>query len=89
MEWKRVRSQPAYVYTFSPRFVFNEKWLAFVEFYGFAWKKRNPENSIDGGLAYNLNENLKIDASAGFGLNKNAPDFFYGIGASLRFKAGK
>lgn len=89
MQWERFSSSITYVYSISPKFIFNEKWLAFVEFYGFAWKDTNPENSMDGGLAYTINQNLRIDVSAGFGINKKAPNFTYGIGASFRFKAGK
>ena len=83
MEWKRFGSPPTYIYTFSPRFNITEKWFAFIEVYGFIWKNYSPENSIDFGAAYNITNNFKIDASAGFGLNKKAPDNFYSIGASI------
>ena len=89
MEWKRFGSPPAYIYTFSPRFDITEKWAAFIEVFGYVYKSYAPENSIDFGVAYFINNNFKIDASAGFGLNKNAPDKFYAIGASFRFKTGK
>jgi Putative MetA-pathway of phenol degradation len=89
MKWKRFRSSPAYIYTLSPRFNITEKWFAFVEVFGFIWKKYSPEHSIDFGAAYNISDNFKIDASAGFGLNKKAPDNFYSIGASFRFKTRK
>lgn len=49
----------------------------------------NPGNNIGAGFAYYVNDNFKIDASAGFGLSKEAPDKFYSIGASFRFKTGK
>jgi hypothetical protein len=90
MEWKRFNSRnPTYLYSFSPRFNITEKWFAFIEVFGFIWKNYSPENSIDFGAAYNISDNFKIDASAGFGLNKKAPDSFYSIGASFRFKTSK
>lgn len=89
MEWKTFRFEPAYVYTISPRVFIAENWLLFAEVYGYAWPKRTPQNSIDFGLAYYINDNLKIDASAGFGLTKPAPDNFFAFGASFRFRTSK
>ena len=89
MEWESFRSKPAYIYTISPKFNFAKNWQAFIEFYGYAWKNRTPKNSIDGGISYFIKDNFKIDASAGFGLNKNAPDKFYALGVSYRFKVAK
>lgn len=90
MEWKTFNTRhPTYLYSFSPRFNITEKWFAFIEVFGFIWKDLTPENSIDFGVAYHIGNNLKIDGSAGFGLNKKAPDNFYAIGASFRFKNGK
>lgn len=90
MNWNRFGSPPAYMYTFSPRFNINEKWFAYIEVFGSFRKpkKYNPENNIGAGFAYYVKDNFKIDASAGFGLNKEAPDKFYSIGASFRFKTG-
>lgn len=85
MEWRRFGLAPAYIYTFSPKFNLGDKWAAFVEVYGYIWKNQKPENSIDGGVMYYVNDNFKLDVSAGFGLNKNAPDNFFTIGASCRF----
>ncbi len=91
MNWNRFGSSPAYIYTFSPRFNISEKWFAYIEVFGCFKRPRkyNPENNIGAGFAYYINDNFKIDASAGFGLNKNAPDNFYSIGTSFRFKTGK
>jgi hypothetical protein len=86
MEWERFGSAPAYIYTFAPGFNISEKWYAYIEAFGFIWKNEKPENSIDGGIAYYINDNFKIDASAGFGINKKAPDNYFALGASIRFK---
>ena len=89
MEWDRFGSPPAYIYTFSPGFNIGEKWYAYIEAFGFIWKDYSPENSIDGGVAYHINDHLKLDVSGGFGLNKKAPDYYFALGASFRFKACK
>ena len=91
MDWNRFGSPPAYIYTFSPRFNISEKWFAYIEVFGSFKrpKKYNPENNIGAGFAYYVNDNFKIDASAGFGLSKEAWDKFYSIGASFRFNTGK
>ncbi len=86
MAWERFGSSPAFIYTLSPKFTFAEKWQAFAEIFGYIWNDRPPNHSADGGISYFLNDQLKIDASAGFGISKlNAPDRFYAIGASFRF----
>lgn len=91
MNWNRFGSPPAYIYTFSPRFNITENWFAYIEVFGSFRrpKKYNPENYIGAGFAYYVNDNFKIDASAGFGLSNEAPDKFYNIGASFRFNSGK
>ena len=85
IEWRRFGFNPAFVYSISPRIAFNEKWFAYLEVFGFIWNDRDPQNSIDGGVAFTINDNFKIDASVGFGINKEAPDNFFSIGASFRF----
>jgi Putative MetA-pathway of phenol degradation len=86
MEWERFGEPAAYTYTFAPGFNLGEKWYAYVEAFGFIWKNEKPENSVDAGIAYYVSDNFKIDASAGFGLNKKAPDHYFALGTSFRFK---
>jgi Putative MetA-pathway of phenol degradation len=91
MEWKHFIEHPYYVYSFSPGFNITEKWFAYIELFGSFRrpKKYDPENSIDLGIAYYVNDNLKIDASAGLGLSKRAYDNFYAVGISFRFRTSK
>ncbi|MBS1511583.1 MAG: transporter [Bacteroidetes bacterium] len=89
MEWELFGYPPAYVYTFSPGYTFDDRWYAFIEAYGFIWKDYAPQNSVDGGVAYNLNENIKVDAAAGFRISKRAPNSYFSLGLSLRFKTKK
>lgn len=89
MEYERFGNAPAYTYTFAPGFNLSEKWYAYIEAFGFIWKDEKPENSIDGGLAYFVNDNFKVDVSAGLGLSKFAPDYYFAVGSSFRFKTSK
>ncbi len=89
MEWERFGSPPAYVYTLAPGFNISEKWYAYIEIFGSIWKYEAPENSVDCGIAYYISDNFKVDLSAGLGINKKAPDNYFAIGASFRFKTGK
>lgn len=89
MRWERLDEAPAYVYTFAPGISLSSKWYAYIELFGFAWKDDSPENSIDGGFAYTVTPNFKLDISGGFGITKKAPDNYIAIGASVRFKTVK
>jgi hypothetical protein len=88
-EWDGIDGRPAYIYTLSPGVSFAEKWYAYIEAFGVFKKRELPEHSIDGGLAYNVTNNLKLDISSGFGITKAAPNWYTAIGFSKRFKAGK
>ncbi|MGC4099743.1 transporter [Ferruginibacter sp.] len=89
MEWERFDKAPGYVYTFAPGYNISDKWYAYIEVFGTIWKDEKPENSLDGGIAYYINDNLKVDASGGFGLSSQAPDYYAAVGLSFRFKAAK
>jgi Putative MetA-pathway of phenol degradation len=89
IELKSWDSKRMYLYTFSPRYIMTEKFQAFVEIYGFFWKGRIPQTSVDGGISYCINDNLKIDASGGTRINGGNYLKFYAVGASFRFKTSK
>jgi Putative MetA-pathway of phenol degradation len=84
-EWDNTYDPPTWLYTFSPGFNLGEKWYAYIEAFGFL-RKDYPEHSIDGGIAYNINGNMKVDASAGFGISAFAPKNYIALGFSFRFK---
>ena len=89
MRWNRFGSAPAFIYTFAPGFAVSEKWYVYIEAFGSAEKGGITEHSADGGAAYAVNNNFKLDVSAGIGLNSEAPDYYISAGASIRFKTGK
>ncbi len=58
----------------------------FVEYFGIFQEGRGgPSHNLDGGFTFVLSDDVQLDASAGVGLNQQAPDFFVGTGLSLRW----
>lgn len=88
-EWDGYNNVPVWIYTFAPGFNIGEKWYSYIEVFGFISKQDEPQHSIDGGIAYFVNSNFKLDLSSGFGISKTAPDWYVAIGGSIRFKARK
>ncbi len=89
MRWNCFGSAPAFIYTFAPGFAISEKWYVYIEAFGSAEKGGISEHSADGGAAYAVNNNFKLDISAGMGINKEAPAYYFSLGASIRFKTSK
>jgi hypothetical protein len=85
-EWDGFSSMPTWIYTFAPGFELGEKWYAYIEAFGFIRKNELPQHNIDGGLAYYISHDIKIDISGGFGISKAAPKNYGAIGISFRVK---
>lgn len=88
-EWDGVNKEATWIYTFAPGVNLTEKWYAYIEAFGYISKKNEADHSLDGGIAYYISPNFKIDLSSGFGISKAAPDWYIAIGGSFRFKTGK
>lgn len=84
-EWDGFSSTPAWIYTFAPGFNIGKKWYSYLEAFGSVRKNEKPQHSLDAGLAYYINNDLKIDISGGFGLSAEAPKNYIAIGGSFRF----
>jgi len=85
-EWDGESNKPYFIYTIAPGFNLGKKWYSFIEFFGAARKGGPPQNNIDSGVGYYINDNVKLDASLGFGINDAAIDHFFGLGVSFRFR---
>jgi hypothetical protein len=83
-EWDGFSNTPAWIYRVSPGFNIGEKWYAYAEAFGFIQKNETANHNIDGGLAYYLNNNIKLDISAGKGLSSISIDYYIALGASFR-----
>jgi len=83
-EWDGYTSTPTWIYTFSPGFNLGEKWYAYIEAFGFIRKNESPQHNLDGGLAYYISKDLKVDISGGVGISEAAPKNYVAIGFSFR-----
>ena len=84
-EWDGFSNIPAWVYRISPGFNIGDHWYAYAEAFGFIQQDASANHNIDGGIAYYLNDNIKIDLSAGKGLSTASMRYYAAIGASVRF----
>lgn len=85
VEWDGFSSVPVWLYTFAPGFDLGEKWYLYVEAFGFIQKHQPSQHNLDGGLAYYISRDIKIDISGGFGISKAAPKNYAALGISFRF----
>lgn len=83
-EWDGETPEPTFIYTLTTGFELSEKTGCFVEVYGFAPQKDKADHRFDGGFTYLISNNLMVDASGGFGITENAPDYFAAVGFSFR-----
>lgn len=85
-EWDGENRSPHWIYSIAPGYCISEKWYLYIEFFGSAVKGAMPQNNIDGGVAYNLSDNCKLDLSLGKGISKGAIDKYIALGFSFRVK---
>lgn len=83
-EWDGFSATPTWLYTFAPGFNLGEKWYTYVEAFGFIAQYQKPQHSVDAGIAYFVNNDLKLDVSAGVGLSSAAVDHYVAVGFSFR-----
>jgi hypothetical protein len=57
----------------------------FAEYIGDYLTRGLPAQAMNFGGSYRLTQTQQIDFHAGFGMNRNSPDYFVGVGYSLRF----
>lgn len=65
----------------------SDRWGAFLEYFGFyPTGDHGPSaNFVDTGLTYGVTGDLQLDARFGYGLNRDADDFFVGVGTAVRW----
>ena len=88
-EWDGETNTPTYIYTFAPGMNLSERWYAYIEAFGSLKKNEIAQHSLDGGIAYYVNNDFKLDISSGFGISSEAPDWYFAVGASFRFNTRK
>lgn len=85
-EWSGVTLEPTFIYTLTTGYSFSEKIGGYLELFGFIPQMEKPDHRFDGGLTYSINPNHQLDISAGFGLSKISPEYYFALGYSFRFK---
>ena len=83
-EWDPHKKRPQWIYTIAQGFDLSEKWYAYIEAFGTISKGYLPEHSLDAGLAYYINPDVKVDISAGKGISSVAPKSYVALGFSFR-----
>ena len=83
-EWDGYGTTPVWIYTFAPGFDLGDKWYAYVEAFGFIQKNEKPQHNLDGGIAYYISNDVKVDASLGFGISETSPRNYFALGFSFR-----
>jgi len=82
--WDGIQSTPLWLYTLSPGFNIGKKWYMYAEIFGFILKEELPQHNLDGGIAFYLTNDLKLDISGGFGISKASPKNYVALGCSFR-----
>ncbi|MDB5229807.1 MAG: transporter [Chitinophagaceae bacterium] len=85
-EWDGENTQPVFIYTLTSGFSLTEKLGCYTEVFGSASRIEQMEHNINGGFSYLVRNNIMVDISAGAGLTQNAPDYFIGLGFSIRLR---
>jgi len=78
----------ALLYTLSPNLSLGKRWYTYVEAFGFKSIEESTgkwDHAIDGGLAYYISNDLKLDVSAGHGVADNPMKNYFAVGFSFRF----
>jgi hypothetical protein len=81
-EWDGYEDRTIWLYTFSPNFNIGERWYGYVELFGF--KEEKWQHAVDGGIAYYISKDTKLDLSGGFGLGNNPLKNYIALGFSFR-----
>lgn len=81
--WDGYEKNPAWLYTFSPNLSIGKRWYSYIEAFGF-YEQKKWEHCLDGGCAYYLSNDAKIDFSGGIGLGSSVLKNYFGIGFSFR-----
>ncbi|MCZ8196374.1 MAG: transporter [Flavobacterium sp.] len=83
-EWDGFSAEPTFIYTNAIGYSISDKLGSYFEIFGFIPQNTKSNHSIDGGITYLISNNFMVDLSSGFGISKNAPDYYCALGFSFR-----
>lgn len=84
-EWDGESAEPIFIYTVTTGFALTDEFGAFLELYGFAPQYASADHRFDAGVTYGFSNDFQVDLAGGVGLSPSSPEYFVGMGASLRF----
>ncbi|MFA7359593.1 MAG: transporter [Candidatus Kapaibacterium sp.] len=82
--WAGKTPEPTFFYTLALGYEISQRLSGFVEVFGFMPERTASNHVFDFGLSFLAMNNLAFDASAGFGLTENSPNYFVNGGFSIR-----
>ncbi len=88
-QWDGESASPEWLYTFAPGFNLTDKWYAYIEAFGFLRSNHQPDHNADAGVAYAVNNNMKIDLSGGVGLSPSSIKNYVALGFSFRVNTAR
>ena len=74
------------IFRIAPGLSIGENMYSYVEIFGRLPLRQYEDLWVDGGLAYYINDDFKLDASAGRSIKKSS-DYYLAVGISYRFNA--
>lgn len=77
--------QETYLYTITLGKSLHPKLGVYAEVYGFLTPNKIADHRVDGGFTYLINNDFMIDFSAGVGLSRISPQYYFAFGISHRF----
>lgn len=83
-EWDGFSAEPTFIYTNAIGYSISDKLGSYFEIFGFIPQNTKSNHSVDGGITYLISNNFMVDLSSGFGISKNAPDYYWALGFSFR-----
>jgi hypothetical protein len=86
-EWNGFSNQATWIYTIAPGIELGKRWYVYAEAFGSIVRGEKPAHAVDGGVAYYVSDDLKLDISAGTGLSEQAIDNYVALGISFRLAA--
>lgn len=92
MAWSSVKEDEldqrhdVWGFTLALGYGLSERWGAYLEYFGvYPTGERDPENFLNTGLTYLINNDLQLDGRVGYGLDGRSDDFFVGLGTAIRW----
>jgi hypothetical protein len=83
-EWDGSMRNATGIYTLALGISLLNNLSMFVESYGFLPQGDVPDHRLDGGFTYLFARNVQADVSGGIGISEISPDYFIGVGLSVR-----